>query len=184
MKISNYVNKIITIMSCLVLIVLLLFLPILRLQDMSNNLIIEPKTMFGFNIIVGYRIPNPSIYSTEGNYIPILHSTVVSLIPIFCLLGIIVLFNIKNESFGKEIINAILAIVACVIFGLFPVILLQYTYETYQPYLEFVKLAGWYVDLIFLCIFATYQIVYLIVSGTKRFKEVNKFTEIPKPDEG
>ena len=160
----NYVN--------IMMIILILCLPLFLLHDDSNGVIIKDKTLFGFNFINGYVIKDASKDAINGNMIPVLKSSPISMIPMFALLAMFAIDKIPNKSFGKEIISTTLCVAGNIVLFILPVIAPLFLYETYKDYLDFKIMWGFVVVLILYTLLSMYYIYHLVILIVEHIKEI------------
>lgn len=149
-----------------VMILLLLFIPQLKIDEINGSTEnIDNKIIFGYHFITGYSVLNEA-----NNYEQIITSKLLGLMPSLMMLSIFVISKVSANDIGKDIVNFLCGFVTLTYSALLPVFSITFLSELYMERLEFIKIWGYYIVLIFSALSCLYYLLYLINS----IRNINK----------
>ncbi len=148
-----------------ILIVLFLFLPMFKLQNIGGEDVFADKTLFGFHFLTGYTTQNMNDMTVQ-----IIASKLVGFVLVMMLLSMWIINRLTHSDLGKDIINFLCLAVCFVFIFLLPVIAPTFLNKDFQGMFEFTRLAGYWVNFVFICLAFIYYMVIMIYKIVKTYK--------------
>ena len=165
-----------------VLIALVLFVPMFTLHAVNGD-IFKDVTVFGFHFVTGYMFENPALDAASGQFTQAIVSSVDGLIPTLMFLSVVIINKVSKSKLGKDTVNFLASAVSFVFIFLLPVIAYNYVGDDFYGELEFIRLAGYWVNVVVLGIVLVYYSIVLIrniiqVSKESKAKIAEDYKEV------
>lgn len=155
-----------------VLIALVLFVPMFTLHAINGD-IFKDVTIFGFHFVTGYMFENPALDAASGQFTQAIISSIDGLIPTMMFLSIFVINKLSKSKIGKDVINFLASAISFVFIFLLPVIAYNYVGEDFYAELEFIKLAGYWINVVILALVLIYY-SFILIHNIIQINKINQ----------
>ena len=152
-----------------IVIALLLFVPMLQLHDLNNDMLFEHKFISGYHFITGLVIENHGAVGLE-KYSQVLSSQTLGFVPILMMLSIFVIYKASKANLGKDLVNFLCSVVTLIYVFLLPITASNFITDFYKGYLDFTIIPTFWINVIILVFVVTYYTVVLVKNCVKTYK--------------